>query len=224
MALRPVFKTPAGYVPTEGNREMPDPLDFTAVTSIDADLSNEQRMGGMDLIQSVFIDNTQNAVGVTIQFQYGLLQRIVCPALSQGIFPVLVPGAVKYRATSTGGVIIPVIWSNMQREFAVWGPVTVNGSFVASTGAFTGAGLSTAGGVSEQLLAANALRKGYLIAAKSSNAESVWINWGAAAAADQSSYELMPGGVLPSTFVLSLQAINAFSVSAGMKVTAKDIA
>lgn len=124
--VRTAFKTPAGYIPKEGNRELLVPLDFSAVTSIDDDLTNEQRLGQIEIVQSVFIDNSLNAQTVTIQFLHGLTQKIVAPALSQGCYPVLVPGALRYRATSTGGVIVPVVWSNTKREFSVWGPVSVN--------------------------------------------------------------------------------------------------
>lgn len=118
--LRPAFKTPAGAIPVQGNRELPIPMDFRTVASFEDDLSYELRCGEIDFIQSVFIDNADAAVNLTIQFKYGILQRIICPARCQGFFPVLVIGAVKFVASSASGLIIPVVWSNTKRPCQIW--------------------------------------------------------------------------------------------------------
>lgn len=118
--LRPAFKTPAGAIPAQGNREMSIPMDFRTTQSLEDDLSNELRCGEIDFIQSVFIDNADAANNLTIQFKYGILQRIICPAHCQGFFPVLVIGAVKFTASSASGLLIPVVWSNTKRPCQIW--------------------------------------------------------------------------------------------------------
>lgn len=118
--MRAAFKTPSNSIPLQGDRELPIPLNFTAVQSIDDDLSPELSGGAIDFIQSVFIDNASAAANLTLQFKYGINQRIICPAKCQGFFPLLVIGRVIYTATSASGLIIPVVWSNTKRHPQVW--------------------------------------------------------------------------------------------------------
>lgn len=122
MQLRTAFKTAQNSFPTQGNRELPITLDFTNVGSITDSLYNEQQASQIEAVQSMFIDNSQNNAPFIIQFRK-TQQRIVAQALTQGIYPVIEPGACEYTATTTPGIKIPVCFSNMQKDLAIWGPI-----------------------------------------------------------------------------------------------------
>lgn len=120
MSVRPAFKTSGGITPIQGNRELPTVLLLAAAQTFGDDLSAEMTQGDMDLIQSVYIDNSLNASNVSIQFTGGTAQKITCPSNAQGYFPVVPMGRVVFVAASAGGVNVPVIWSNTERNANVW--------------------------------------------------------------------------------------------------------
>lgn len=117
---RQSYKTGSGYTPGQGNRELPTVLALSGAQSFDDDLTNEMLQGSIETVQSVYIDNSLNGQSVSIQFKGGPRQKITCPANAQGYFPVVPFGAVKFTATSTGAVDVPVIWSNTERNANVW--------------------------------------------------------------------------------------------------------
>lgn len=130
MTVRSSYKTAAGYTPKQGGRELLIQYDFSAAASYNDSLGNEQQLGELDIVQSVFIDNADNASPLTITFKHNLLQRIVCPAGGQGFFQVLAPGRLSYTAACAGGKIASLIWSNMPRDTITW-DASVNSGLTA---------------------------------------------------------------------------------------------
>jgi hypothetical protein len=119
---RPAFKTATESWPRQGNRELAITLDFTASGTINDDLSPEMSASEIETIQNVFIDNSQNTANFQIQF-FPSMQIIVAQAFSQGIYPVICWGRISYKAVTTQGQKIPVIFSNVPKDFFAWGPV-----------------------------------------------------------------------------------------------------
>lgn len=122
MGTRVAFKTAQESFPKSGNKELPVPLDFTAVGVINDGLYQEQSQSQIETIQCVYIDNSQNNAPFSIRFRK-TQQLIVAQALTQGIYPVIEPGAIEYQASTTPGIIIQLIFSNSAKPYAVWGPV-----------------------------------------------------------------------------------------------------
>ncbi len=118
------------------------------------------------------------------------------------------------RGQQAGANSLPVVLASDQ------GAVPVS----APTGAtYTDCSLAlTTGGTSQQLVAANASRKGVLILNPSSQIESLFVNFGAAATTDDSdSIELVPGA---REFFPTVQAIQVNAATTGHKVIAKELA
>lgn len=104
--------------------------------------------------------------------------------------------------------------------------VTLLTSILAASGGgagtFTDKSLSiAAGGVSETLAAANASRSSLIIQNPTSEIESIFINFGAAATSTGNSIELTPGGIFTAATV---QAVNVLAATTGHKVVAKELA
>jgi hypothetical protein len=119
---RPAFKTAAESFPRSGNRELSITLDFTNVGTIFDDLSPEMQQSEIETIQSLYIDNSANPSPFTITF-FPSYQSIVAQPFTQGIYPVICWGRLAYKAVTSQGIKIPVIFSNTAKTFAVWGPV-----------------------------------------------------------------------------------------------------
>src|ERR1700735_1530474 len=102
------FKSPNQQFPVSP-RELPVNLDFTKTAIITDDLGPEMQQSQIEFIQSVWIDNSNNADIMTIQFNNG--QNIEAQPGSQGVYPVISSGLLRYVAQSAGGVIVPVIFS-----------------------------------------------------------------------------------------------------------------
>ena len=222
--------------------ELAIPLDFTADTinvfslNVLEGIRNNTGIGG---IQSVFIDNANNGAVLILSFDSG--QTIVCPPFAQAIFPVFFSGEIlNFMATSTGGVKVPLIFLNTREQAQLWstkipiaGTINVSGSDVFTqpfAGTFTDASqVLAAGGVSQQLLAANGARQllgirnpGTPASQGIANPEPVYLNFGAAAAVNgATSLELFPGEQLPQFLMTTIQAINWTAATVGHQLIAK---
>jgi hypothetical protein len=207
MAISPlsISQLMMGAVPCEGFRSVRAPLQFNTlgVTSIDADLTyfNEQNL--FESIQTIYLDNQSNNAIVNITIS-GSLQVIPFPALSAGFVNVFAPANASINFSTTGNVDLTAFLLNFYFPGHIWSaPNTVN--LTPSRGALTNrSGTISVGGTSEVLAAANATRSYLLIQNPSTaagqgiaTAESLYINFGAAAGIDDgTSFELTPGGSL----------------------------
>lgn len=98
------------------------PLDFTANTQYALNLQNYQQNGTFDFVLGIYIDNFANG-SQTIVTMSGTNQRIICPANSEGYFPVLAgtsPTTVTF--SSAGNVVIQAVLYNFPIPAVVWKP------------------------------------------------------------------------------------------------------
>jgi len=121
MGTRVAFKTASESFPKQGNRELPVLLDFTNTGVINDSLFSEMQ-GQIETIQCVYIDNSANFSTLSLKFRK-TQQVILAQPLTQGIYPVIEPGAIEYQATTSQGQTVPIIFSNTAKDFNVWGPV-----------------------------------------------------------------------------------------------------
>lgn len=119
--LRPAWRTAQESFPSIGNLELPVTLDFTNVATINDDLGPEMQQSRIPTIQSVYIDNSLNAASFILTINN--FQNITAQPYTQGIYPVMCNGMLRYTALTTPGIKIPVIWSNTAKDLFVWGPV-----------------------------------------------------------------------------------------------------
>jgi hypothetical protein len=90
-----------GYYPIEGSRCVTVQYNWSQQISYTEDLSTALESHGIvTSIQSVYIDNSQNLQSVVITVQT-TGQVIICPAQSQGIFPLLFSGAAGFTIQSS---------------------------------------------------------------------------------------------------------------------------
>lgn len=120
--VRASFKTPVDSFPKQGDRELPVTLDFTNAGTIRDSLATEQQSGQIDMVQSVYIDNQDNAAPLILTFQ-DTFQRVVAQPYTQGIYPVISQGQINFTAQTAQGQRINVIFSNIQKRYTVWGAV-----------------------------------------------------------------------------------------------------
>jgi hypothetical protein len=119
--VRVAFKTASESFPRQGNRELSISLDFSNTGVILDDLSPEMQQSEIETLQCVYIDNSQNAAPFIIQF-FPSMQIVQAQAYSQGIYPIICGGRVSYKASTSAGIKIPVIFSNTAKDFFAWGP------------------------------------------------------------------------------------------------------
>lgn len=229
MNPRPSFKSSSfpiknGLAPLiasgKGPKALPMILDFTINAVQDFDFVQEMEGGVIDFIQGVFIDNSNNPNSLTLLFT-GTNQKIVVPATSQGIWPVICPSENLHCTASTltgNGLLVSLLFLNVPTAYTSWGPITVNASFAIVRGAYASkSGVIAAGGVSQQLAAANANRNRLIIQNPGTAAgqgigaaESLFVNFtGNAGVNDGTSMEIFPGGYFDTSFgPVSTQAVN----------------
>ena len=90
-------------MPAEGPKAIPIPLDFSAFTDYAIDYSNQQKLGFLSMVQTVWVDNSLNAAVLNITIP-ATQQILKIPAGVQGYFTVLCPNPCKMSFNSTGGV------------------------------------------------------------------------------------------------------------------------
>ena len=122
--LRVSWRTASQSFPKSGNRELPISLIFSNVSVIQDDLSAEMQQSEIESIQSDYIDNSQNPNPLVLKFGDAIGQEIVADEFTQGIYPVITSGTVKYTATTVqnAALVVPIIFSNTAKPFFVWGP------------------------------------------------------------------------------------------------------
>lgn len=229
MSVRQGWPVSNGYAPAGGPRALPITLDFTTVTSIALDLLQEIEAGVINIVQSVYVDNSANPNALTLIWDQ-TNQRVVIPANAGGIWPVITPKDAPRLIASTlaTGVIVGIILLNVPMPLTQWGPVSLAVANVnPATVAFTArSGNMTVGGTSQQLMAANAGRKYLFIENPSTEVESLFLNFGAAASLNAGvspdSIELMPGGMWPNATsnTINTQQVQVNAATAGHKYIA----
>lgn len=213
----PGFPLTARNNPALGARALQVPFDFSVAASFEGDFMRELESGQIDAIQSVKIDNSLNASAFTLVVA-GLGEsgdKVVAAPYSIGTYPIFVPpGTLRYTAASAGGVEVVVSFFSIELPYSVNSVLSSAPSPSLVTGVPTQQNIVLTG-ASQVAFAANAARKRITIQNPPGNANSIWVNQGAAATADTASQEVPPGGQFDTgTGPLSLGAINIIGTAA----------
>lgn len=180
---------PTGTDPCEGRKAIHVLVDFSLGSQFNLDLSQIQSQGAFASAQTLYIDNADNAGELTVTM--GLtLQRVVVPANSQMYIPILQANPPVLQIVADGGT--PVINFHILNFFVppyVWYPggiavedltlesVISNGAVNTNTQAQVvtnptdHSGTITTGGTKQQLMAANATRKRWILSNPTSATE-----------------------------------------------------
>lgn len=120
MAKLVAFKTSNGYAPKQGPKVVPINLAFSVSTLVvNVDLLIENTDGDIDFVQSIYIDNKDNAAPLEVLIPI-TGQRITCPSAAQGTFPIY--GVDQFQATFTciGENSAKVHLCNFPQPYSVW--------------------------------------------------------------------------------------------------------
>jgi hypothetical protein len=115
---RAAFKTAQQSWPKEGNRELPIIVSFAGGNIVTDDLTPEMQASQIESIQSVWIDNSANPSAFRLTLLGPTSQFIKAAPFSQGVYPVISPGLLRYSARSdsyNGNVTL--IFSNSQKHW-----------------------------------------------------------------------------------------------------------
>jgi len=116
------FVTSNGLAPMGEPLAIPLSLDFSSKSEIRDDFVIEETSEHFGGIQSVFIDNADNAAALELRFDI-TGQRLKIPAGKQGVFPVYaVPGSTAFvaKTTSAANLRVALIFSNVPQPVAIW--------------------------------------------------------------------------------------------------------
>lgn len=106
--------------PCEGPKTLPIVCDFSIASVQTFDFTTFLATGAISGLQGVFIDNADNGQKLTLTIN-STGQRIVCPANSQGFFPLFMqPGNGQIAVTCTGGNTSKIYFYNTPIMPAVW--------------------------------------------------------------------------------------------------------
>ena len=120
MPVRASFQIPNKAVPVEGGVGIPVAEIIPAGGSISHDFGLEQTSGAIGFVQSVFIDNSQNANAYTLSLA-GTQQQIIVKGHTQGYYPVVpFTGTFQWTSAMNAGGIVNLIFMNVRFEAAQW--------------------------------------------------------------------------------------------------------
>lgn len=237
--------------PTVGPRAWKTTFDFTL--ALKQNLNIQLSDTGLDCVQSVFIDNSNNNTAVSFSI-LGTLQLLVCPPYSQAIFPLIYPSGSQLQASgvSQAPVLVPVQFLNCHADSLIWSvtapgavsgtiPVTGNVTVQPKPGAWTVRnGVLAQAGASQLLMPANPQRQrlaiynpagvtGQFVNGQSGGnpapLELAYFDYSNPAAVDGgSSFELLPGsGYDTATGPVSTEAIYWTAATAGHRLIAREM-
>jgi len=122
-----LFKTGLMRSPDIGSQCYALTFDFTNTGLLTGDLFGAEASGGLDFVQSIFIDNSANAASFSITFYGGGVKghNITAQPYTQGYYPLPAPlGKVQFAATTSQGQIVPIEFFNIAVPYFVWGPIS----------------------------------------------------------------------------------------------------
>lgn len=116
------FKSSNLAQPSAGSESIGHTIPLNTGISVNVDLTHSKELGKLDFVQSVYIDNADNTARLDLTFHGAPNDyRISCPPESQGWFPVCWPiGAMRFTASSSGGVAVNIVLSNFAMPYLVW--------------------------------------------------------------------------------------------------------
>ena len=237
LAIQPVD---TGKTPHRGAKAVPVNFDFSLNAAYDVDLTQLKNLGQIEIVQSVFIDNSQNnqAIVVTV---FGTTQSIAVGPTSQGVYPILVTDKARFTVSSAGNgkaqiqlinaQLPPAQWASSAVQFNPVGTIQVQDAILDATVTNNKVQVlmteapdtvtdnsGTVGAASTQAAAANANRQEFLIQNLDA-ANLLGVNLGAVAAiGSPGTYTLYPGASLKMN---GTAAINVIASGAGTNYTLK---
>lgn len=112
-------------IPMEGPKAIPIPINFGTVAAWLLDMSNTQQLGHISYVQTLFVDNSQNANALSILTDASN-QTVIIPPKSQAYVPVLQPNPPKLTLSTTAvpNLIVTVFALNFPVSPAVWATTT----------------------------------------------------------------------------------------------------
>lgn len=121
--MQSAFQVFNGLAPEGGPKAMAFNADLSANLSFDIDFAKEQDADQINLIQSVFIDNSLSATRLSVLVQ-GVPYLFKVGIGQMGIFPIISTG--HFRATISSTAVIPtpvpMIFLNVPMAHVVWTP------------------------------------------------------------------------------------------------------
>lgn len=195
-----------GLAPAEGPKALGMTFDFSVNASYHDNFLQENTGGNFQFCQGIYVDNSDNPNPLTVKFSM-TQQRIVVPALAQGMWPVMAPDQTDFVISTTPGndkngnpLKINVQFLNVPTAYTQWGPITVNSAVTVNASLIPVAAVAadfssaTGAGVSQLLFPANANAKRRTVQNPSQNIDSIFINFGGVAATNAPpSVEITPG-------------------------------
>lgn len=199
-------------MPPEGRvKSLPVYMDMTLNVAVSINMEVTASRGVIDFIQSVYIDNSENAGVFTLQIVAG--QKITVPPRHQGYFPIMVPNPPNFTALSTATAKVSLFFLNVPMPLGMWNTEAASsggGGIVGITPQFSSNFYT--GGVSEELLPADPDRTYLLIQAPSVD---VWVNWGDGAtdAGEDNGILLVAGTIYESGNSVPITPVYIYPVS-----------
>lgn len=130
------YRIANGLAPRNLPKALTVDLDFSLQASYHINLELATERDRIDFVQSIFIDNSQNAQPLTITFWVSR-QTVVCPPNAQGYFPVYVPEAPKMDISLPATVAntdTRIQFLNVPMPACVWGVGAASGSLTGNFG------------------------------------------------------------------------------------------
>jgi hypothetical protein len=112
----PIFNA---LVPREGPRAIPLSFDFSVQSLYSVDFSQAVSQGQISMVQSAFIDNSENAATVILTIPSSG-QVIKFPASSQGFITLYSANPPRFTVSSSGAGVVGFVISNMATQNMVW--------------------------------------------------------------------------------------------------------
>ncbi len=208
--VKSYYKVSNVVLPPEGPVIVPVELDFSADALIDIDGYQIVASGKLSYIQSVYIDNADNANDLTLTA--GLTnQRIIAPAGSQGYYPIFlgVPPHCKAETVAVADLKIKIYFANVPLMAGVWGSDAGGGGGGGLTDAelratpvqmeragvaYTDRSIANLSGIDELLMAANPDRSILIISNEGATPIAVNLSGGVAALNTAGNITLAAGG------------------------------
>jgi len=108
-------------VPKNGPKAVPVTLDFSNDGEIDINCEMVISQGKIEYIQTLYIDNADNANPVTFVCSV-TRQRVIVKARAQGYFPLLAPNppVITVSTTQTANLIVSVFLLNVPVQAMNW--------------------------------------------------------------------------------------------------------
>lgn len=124
-ALQPgaSLKVPYSPLPCGDSKSIRFDMDFAATDSFEIDFTLSIQQKQIDSLQSVFIDNTQNASDFSV-VTGALGQRLTVPAGGMAYLPIIAPNPAKLTCTASAGGsnLTTMIVNNFPTPTIVWIP------------------------------------------------------------------------------------------------------